>query len=222
MKPRGAPVDRLATVLPARLVRGASVGLAMAWIWSQPGAWGHDLFTAFVQHRVQLVVGAQHADVTLELTFFEDASEHEREHLDTNGNRRISQAERESYLRRLAPAAEKLVRLKAGGRELPLTPLYSPRLDLLGSDEVGRGHHRLTLFFFAPTPRYLKPGDEFLIEDRLWPEARALGSLEVEGRDGCRLEVLPRGDPVFPPARDGEARVLKARCLRPPEPKKPT
>jgi len=215
-------VDRLATVLPARLVRGASVGLAMACICSQPDARGHDLFTAFVQHRVQLVVGAQHADVTLELTFFEDASEHGREHLDTDGNRRISLAERESYRRRLAPTVENLVRLKASGRELSLTPLYSPRLDLLGNDEVGRGHHRLTLFFFAPTPRDLKPGDGLLIEDRLWPEARALGSLEVEGRDGCRLEALPRGDPVFPPAREDEARVFKARCLRPPEPKKPT
>ena len=102
---------------------------------------------------------------------------------------------------------------------VPLTPAAFLMRGLVTS---GPAMLWMTLFCFAPTPRDLMPGDEFLIEDRLWSEAHALGSLEVEGQDGCRLEALPRGDPVFPPACEDEARVFKARCLSPPQPKKPT
>ena len=216
MKPWQAQSDRRRAVPASRVAPLAALAAVLTTFGSPRAVWSHDLFAAYVQHRVQLTVSAQHTDVTIELTFFEDASEHEREHLDTDGNGRVSVGEREAYLRRLAPALEERVRLKTGRGELPLTSLYSPRLDLLGNDQVGRGHHRLTLFWFAPTPEDLKSDTEFVFEDRLWPDVRALGSLEVEGKEGCRLEASPRGDPLFPPARNGEAREFKARCLHPP------
>jgi hypothetical protein len=74
-----------------------------------------------------------------------------------------------------------------------MTPLYAPQLDLLGNNHVGRGHHQLTLFFFATTPDDLVSGTEMTIENRLWPGVRALTALRVEGRDGARLEALPAG-----------------------------
>lgn len=194
----------------------AVLALALVGTGGPPVARAHDVFTAYIQHRIELTLGARYTDVTIELTFFEDTSEHEREHLDADGDGRISRAESNAYIRHMAAEAEKQVRLLADGRELALTSLYAPRLDLLGDNQVGRSHHRLTLYFFAATPDDLTPGTEFVVADRCWPAARALGSLEVKGADGSRLEVEPRGDPVFPPARDGAAREFRARCLIPP------
>jgi hypothetical protein len=67
--------------------------------------------------------------------------------------------------------------------------------------------------FFAAAPARLKAGDELVIEDALWREAKALGTIEAEGRDGFVLKAANAKDPAFPPARDGEARVFKARLM---------
>jgi hypothetical protein len=177
---------------------------------------GHDLFTAYLQHRVGIVVGARHVDVTVQLTFFEDGSEHERAHLDTSGDGRISRAEIERYEQDAETTLAQAVKLHMGGQLLELAPLCMPKLDLLGNNNVGRGHHQLTLRLFAPTLPSLQTGTELVVEDRLWPEMRALGSVHVEGRDGCRLEAEPPSDPLHPPARDGEAREFRARVVTPP------
>jgi hypothetical protein len=179
-------------------------------------AWAHELFAAYIQHRVAIAVGAKHVDVTVQLTFFEEGSEHEREQMDTDGDGRLTRAEIDAYLQELEPNLAKAVRLRAGGRVVDLTPLRSTELDLLGQHRVGRGHHCLTVYYFAPTPVKLATGTELVVEDRLWPEVRALGSIQVEGKDGYRMEPLPASDPVFPPATDKEARSFKARVLLPP------
>jgi hypothetical protein len=181
-------------------------------------ALAHDLFTAYIQHRVAVTLGAKHVDVTVQLTFFEDPSEHEREQMDTNGNGRLSRSEIDAYLRNLEPRLGPTVGLIIGGRPVPLTQLREPELDLLGNDSVGRGHHRLTLHFFAPTPVSISAGQELLVEDRLWPEVRALGAIQVEGLDNCRLESVPPSDPVQPPAKENQARMFKARILKAPGP----
>lgn len=189
-----------------------SAGLSFAATGS-----AHDLFTAYIQHRVAITVGAKHVDVTLQLTFFEDSSEHEREHLDTNGDGRVSRAEVEASLREAGPKFAQAVKLRVAGKPVDLTPLFAPELDLLGNDRVGRGHHCLTLHFFAPTPADLAAGTELVVEDRLWPGARALGAVQAKGKDGCRLEAVSRSDPAFPPAREGEAREFKAQIVIPPQ-----
>lgn len=191
----------------------SAVATALGWVVT---ASAHDLFTAYIQHRVAIEVGAKHLDVTLQLTFFEDSSEHEREHLDTNHDGRVSRAEIESGLKAAAPEFAKAVKLRVAGQPVELTPLFDPALDLLGNDRVGRGHHQLTLRFFAPMPADLAAGAEIVVEDRLWSETRALGAVQAEGEDGWRLEAVARGDPAFPPARDGEAREFKARVVAPP------
>lgn len=179
-------------------------------------ALGHDLFAAYIQHRVILTVGARHSDVTVQLTFFEDGSEHEREHMDTDGDGRVSHKEVSRYLAGIEESSARAVTLRVGERPMVMTPLYAPQLDLLGNDHLGRGHHRLTLFFFAPTPDNLVSGTELTIENRLWPGVRALTSLRVEGRDGARLEALPVDDPIQPPAPEGTAREFRSRLLVPP------
>lgn len=163
-------------------------------------------------------MGARDVDVTVQLTFFEDGSAHEREHMDANGDGRISLAETETYLKALAPKLTSAVRLRIGDAPVALTELYAPELDLLDNDRVGPGHHQLTLHLFGRTPTKLATGASVVVEDRLWPGVRALGTLQVRGKDGCQLEALPQSDLVFPPARNGEARQFKARVQAPPRP----
>ncbi len=119
-------------------------------------------------------------------------------------------------MRKLAPQLADQVDLRVAGQDLPLIPLYDPEIDLLGNDKVGPAHHRLRLFFFAPTPTALRADTEIVVEDRLWPETKALGTLQAEGRDGCALETEKTSDPSFAPASGGEARLFKVRCLKPP------
>ena len=155
-------------------------------------------------------------DVTIQLTFFEDSSAQERTRMDANKDGKVSRDEIESYLKDIETNSGKAVKLRVGGKTVELDGLYAPQLDLLGNDRVQRNHHQLTLHFFAPTPPHLSVGAELVVEDRLWPEFRALGAVQAEGRDGCRLEAVQFSDPVFVPAQDSEARQFKARILAPP------
>lgn len=190
------------------LVLGGLAGLG-------PGAAGHDFFTAYVQHRAQLTVSDEFIDLTLHLTFFEEWSGRERRLMDANADSRIALKEVLEYVNTLAPQWHRQVRLLLAGQELALAPLYEPEIDLLKSDKAGPGHHQLRLFFFARTPANLRAGDEFVLENSLWPKAQALFQLEAAGRDGCQLEIEPRPD-ILAPDEPGEKRVLKARCVLPP------
>ncbi len=206
---------------PARLLlAGILIGL-------RQHAAAHDLFTNHVQHSVHLTVGARHLDVTLDLTFFEEWSARERLAMDTDGNGRISRSEVEACVKQLAPRISRQMKLRVAGRELDLAPLYDPEIDLLANDKVGPGHHRLRLFFFAATPAGMQAGDEIAVEDSLWLKAKAIGTLQAEGRDGATVETKEIGDLVLASARPGEARWFKFRCLKPPlantvEPKSPS
>jgi hypothetical protein len=190
--------------------------MALFLAGTEPG-WPHDLFNAYVQHRVGVVLSRTHLDVTVALTFFEDSSEHEREHMDTNGDGRLSRAELDAYVQTFEPAWARAILLRVGEQRWDLVPLREPEVDLLGNDGVGRAHHRLTLHFFIPTPHELQAGAELIIENRLWPESRALGSLHVQGRSGFQLQALAPADPMLPPVRGNEAREFKIRIVSVPD-----
>jgi len=161
-------------------------------------------------------VSAQHIDVTVELTFFEEWSARERKVMDADAGGTISRTEQEAYLKQLAPKLSQQVKLCVNGNESTLVPLYDPEVDLLGNTTVGPAHHRLRLFFFTPTPE-LHANDEIEIEVSLWPEAKALTTPQSEGRDGCKLINLALVDPRLSSLRaQEEKRFFKFRCLRPP------
>lgn len=176
----------------------------------------HNFLSEFIQHGIHLTVGAQHVDITVDLTFFEEWSARERATMDADGSGIVTRTELKSYLNKLAPQLSEQIRLRVAGRELALIPLYDPEVDLLADDKVGSSHHRLRLLFFVSTPG-LAAGDEIVIEDRLWPEAKALATPQAEGRDGCKLTTLVSVDAGLATVRSQEEkRLFKFRCLQPP------
>jgi hypothetical protein len=176
-----------------------------------PQASAHDFFTAFIQHRISVRVTPEHIDLTVDLTFFEAWSLRERRRMDANSDGRISHIELEDYLKRFAAEWERQVRLFAGGTEVPLTALYEPEADLLGSALVGPDHHQLRLFLFGTTPADLAAGLEFTVEDRLWPDARRLTILQLEADGGTLEPVRAR-----PPEAQARGQLLKFRIVTPP------
>jgi hypothetical protein len=194
----------------------AALLLAVAAPGLRSNVAAHDLLAGYIQHSVHLTVGARHIDLTLDLTFFEEPSARERAVMDADANGHITRSEVDAYVRKLAAQLAEQVVLRVAGREVSLVPLYDPEIDLLGNEKVGLAHHRLRLFFFAPTPAALQADADIVVEDLLWPDAKALGTLEAEGRDGCSLQPQKPSDPAFAPAKGGEARLFKVRCLNPP------
>jgi hypothetical protein len=153
-------------------------------------SWAHERLGSAIQHRVGVVAGSRDVDVTIELTFFEVASRHEREHMDADGDGRVSHGEIVRYLREGSPEWDAALAMRLDGRPVALMPLAPPVLDLLGSSQVGPGHHRLTLRWFARRPEALRPGSIIELEERLWPGSDVLPVLEATGQGGFRLEAL--------------------------------
>jgi hypothetical protein len=195
--------------------------LACLVFFALPPAQAHDIFAEYIQHALTCAVGSNHLDVELELTFFEHPSIAERKVMDTDSDGQVSTAERESYLARVAPTLAQQVSLHVDGKELTLTPLYEPELDLPENSTTKLSHHHLRIFLFCATPANLKSGDSIVIEDRLWPSARFLGSVHAEGRDGCKLEA----DTPFTLVATNQARAVPTatiKCLLPPRKPVPT
>lgn len=191
-------------------------GLVVGW-W-QPAV-AHDFLRAYIQHGIQLSVDAEHIDLTVDLTFFEQWSEHERREMDTDANGRISLHEQQAYLKKVATELYRQVKLRVAGRELELIPLYEPEVDLLADDRVEPAHHRLRLFFFVATPTALRAGDEITVEDRLWPQAKVLGTPEFVGPDGAEFTTVTRVGSALASASVEAGRLFRFRCLKPPLPK---
>jgi hypothetical protein len=179
----------------------------------------HDRLGSFVQHNVHVAVGAQHLDVTLDLTFFEEWSARERKAMDADGNGVITRSEQEAYLRRIEADTCKQVKLFVSGREVSLASLYPPEIDLLANNRVGPAHHRLRLVIFVTTPASLRAGDEIVVEDRLWPLANILVTPQAEGRDGSRLVTGRPADADSLPGKADPSRRITFKCLQPPSTK---
>jgi hypothetical protein len=180
-------------------------------------ATAHDLLAAYIQHGMSLTVGARYSDLEIDLTFFEEWSARERAIMDADGNGRITRSELGAYSKKLESELEGQVKMRVAGQDLTLTLLYAPEVDLLGNDRVGPAHHRLRVLFFAPTSAQMRAGDEIVIEDLLWPAAKALGALQANGRDRCTLTIVKKNGAAFASASPGGARLFKARCVELPK-----
>jgi hypothetical protein len=166
----------------------------------------HDVLSEFVQHDVRLQLGPEHIDLTVDLTFFEEASDFERRSMDQDGDGRIRRVEQEAYARDLDRRLREGIKLKLGEQSQALTLLRSPEPDLLGDDRVHRSHHRLRLSYFCSTPPGLKAGAAIVVEQGLWAEWPAVITVGGAGTAGFRLRAVQLSSALVKKLGEGEVR----------------
>lgn len=193
---------RLAHCLAAAIAAGIC-------LWVVPGAGGHAALMEYIRHDAVISVGPTNIDVTLELTFHEMPSLVERRRMDHDHDGAITNAEVKAYLADRTEMFESEVKLRVGGRALELIPLYDPGIDLLGVDGIGLSHHVLKLFYFVRTPTWLRPGDEIVLEDRLWTRAPSVCTGRARGEGG--IQVLSQTGNETPAAGPGKVGPLLTR-----------
>jgi hypothetical protein len=160
-----------------------------------PSVRAHTTLRHYIHHQAVFTFGEKHIDLTVELHFHEDVSLAERRKMDADRDGHLSAAETEAYLESLAAALDEGLRLTHRGEALDLVSLYDPALDLQGDARVRASGHVLKLYYFARRPAGLDDGDALAFEEDLWPQAKALRTLEVHSTDGRRWHAAPASQP---------------------------
>lgn len=164
--------------------RVALIGLLFWTAVSVEALEGHGVLGRVVQHHIIVTAGKSYVDVTVELTFHSIFAQRERERMDANHDGVIEAGEGKQYLHGILPTLETGLRMIAGKREIALTVLHRPELDLLGNEEAGSHPLRVRAFYVTRLDHGLRRTSVVDLEDRLWLEAPALCSLELRSRGG--------------------------------------
>ena len=156
---------------------------------------GHGVLGRVVQHHIVATVGTSYLDVTVEVTFHSVFAQRERRRLDADGDGLIQAEETRRYLDEILGALEAGLRISAGKREIKLTTLHPPELDLLENEAAGAHPLRVRASYVASLDDRMRQAGPVELEDQLWPEAPALSSLQV--RSHRRTGGLARGRTCF-------------------------
>lgn len=195
------------------MIRGLSVLVfALSAVVFSRGAVAHLNLSECVQHDVSLEAGATYIDLTLRLTFFDHRAEDQQLLLDSDGDGRISSAERATFRKALLKAAEKQMSLHADGHELNLLPLYDPEIR---SDPEESGRFEIRLHFFTRRPTEVKGSTLLEVHNGLFPNVPALTAFHVAGKNGVRVTTAGGTHNLTRPANASRPLVLTAR-LHPP------
>ena len=144
---------------------------------------GHGVLGRFVQHHIVATVGASHLDVTVELTFHSVFAQRERRRLDADGDGLIRAEETRRYVDEILDTLEAGLWIAAGKREIDLTTLHPPEVDLLENEAAGAHPLRVRASYVARLDGRTSQAGAVDLEDRLWPEAPALCSLQVRSQE---------------------------------------
>ena len=144
---------------------------------------GHGVLGRVVQHHIVATVGASHLDVTVEVTFHSVFAQRERRRLDADGDGLIQAEETRRYLDEILGSLEAGLWISAGKREINLTTLHPPEVDLLGNEAAGAHPLRVRASYVARLDDRVRKAGAVELEDQLWPEATALCSLQVRSQE---------------------------------------
>jgi len=178
----------------------------------------HDVLSEFVQHDLRLEISREHIDITVDLTFFEDASEVERRRMDADGDGRIRRSELDGYAGKLEARLQDGISLKLGNKVLPLVMLRAPEPDLLGDDRAHRAHHRLRLSHFCATPKDLKPKTVVVAEEGLWPEWPSVATVTGSGTPGYQIKADSPASALTRKLGQDQTRKFRWMLIRVPTP----
>ncbi|MDE2965354.1 MAG: hypothetical protein OXU26_15705 [Acidobacteriota bacterium] len=176
--------------------RGIILAGLLCWLLAPPERLpGHGVLGRVVQHHIVATVEASHLEVTVEVTFHSVFAQRERRRLDADGDGLIRAAETRRYLDEILGALEAGLRISAGKREINLTTLHPPEVDLLENEAAGAHPLRVRASYVARLDDRMRQEGPVELEDQLWPEAPALSSLQVRSRE--RSGGLARGRTCF-------------------------
>ena len=144
---------------------------------------GHGVLGRVVQHHIVATAGASHLDVTVELTFHSVFARRERRRLDADGDGQIRPEETRRYLEEILNSLEAGLWISAGKREIDLTTLHPPEVDLLENEAAGAHPLRVRASYVARLDDRMRQAGPVELENRLWPEAPALCSLQVRSQE---------------------------------------
>ncbi len=167
---------------------------------------GHGVLGRVVQHHIVATVGASHLEVTVELTFHSVFAQRERRRLDADGDGLIRAEETRRYLEEILGALEAGLRISAGKREINLTTLHPPEVDLLENEAAGAHPLRVRAYYVARLDERVKRAGLADLENQLWPEAPALCLLEVRHR-GISMGAGRRSTSFFGPGSSRRFRL---------------
>jgi hypothetical protein len=197
--------------------RYSHASLALFCVIAAP-AIAHPIFTAHIEHRINVRIDRRNIDVTVTLTFHELRCMAEKRRMDADHDGHVASGEQQAYLASRADALASAMSLVISDREIALLPLYPPALDFLGVDIIAPAHHELRLSYFARTPSDLAAGLRITIHDALWADAPAILALTAVGEDGYRVTAdVDMNVVANAPAAEGY-RAVTASCLDAPTP----
>ena len=162
------------------IILAGLLGWALAGVERLPG---HGVLGRVVQHHIVATAGASHLDVTVELTFHSVFAQRERRRMDADGDGLIRAEETRQYLDEILGTLEAGLWISAGKREINLTTLHSPEVDLLENEAAGAHPLRVRATYVARLDDRMRRAGPVDLEDRLWPEAPALCSLQVRTQE---------------------------------------
>ena len=162
------------------IILAGLLGWALAGVERLPG---HGVLGRVVQHHIVATAGASHLDVTVELTFHSVFAQRERRRMDADGDGLIRAEETRQYLDEILGTLEAGLWISAGKREINLTTLHSPEVDLLENEAAGAHPLRVRATYVARLDDRMRRAGPVNLEDRLWPEAPALCSLQVRTQE---------------------------------------
>lgn len=159
---------------------------------------GHGVLGRVVQHHIVATVGASHLEVTVEVTLHSVFAQRERRRLDADGDGLIRAEETRRYLDEILGSLEAGLWISAGKREINLTTLHPPEVDLLQNEAAGAHPLRVRVHCVVRLDDRVRRAGLVELENRLWPEAPALSSLEVRNR-GSAMGAGRRSTSFFGP-----------------------
>ena len=187
--------------------RGIILAGFLCWLLAPPERMpGHGVLGRVVQHHIVATVGASHLEVTVEVTFHSVFAQRERRRLDADGDGLIRAEETRRYLDEMLGSLEAGLWISAGKREINLTTLHPPEVDLLENGAAGAHPLRVRASYVARLDDRVRRAGLADLENRLWPEAPALCSLEVRN-GGTAMGAGRRSTSFFGPGSSRRFRL---------------
>jgi hypothetical protein len=191
----------------------AWVGLSAALL--APPGYAHTSLADCLQHRIRMKVNPVNMDIKIRLTFYALRSLPIRQQIDIDHDGVITKTEVQTYLQDQENFLSDALALWADDREVAVSVLYRPEMDLEENNTVGPFPLELRLFYFARTPEWIHSGSIITFADRLWSDIPAVRTLDVSGEQGIQTAITSDSSELIATDAEQSGQRWSIRCTSP-------